>query len=616
MEKNRLIWAKIVEGNPEEILNDIDCFAAALEHCFMVIDKRGQLVPFKLKRAQRKFLEIYFELKDQNLPIRIVVLKARQLGCSTLIAAIAMMNMMLSKNLYCLVAADDKGDVTAALFEIYKRFVEYYPIADQIKSTTKGHRLFLQNGSNIRCLGEKAVKGLTCRFLHLSEAAFFTDLSAFNAMANQAIPSLPGTAIIQETTANRYGDSFYNFYKETERGENDYTTVFLPWFWDEDYRQEFLDDGEKLDFKNSLNTITKFGEERELMEAHPELTLEQMKWRRWCISNNCENSVGEFKRQYPSNAEEAFLAQDSNVIKTDALHHYLTHEVKDPIIQGHFEIAEVQAHTKEPRLITSAFDRDIVQIYDEPDPDGSYTAGSDHALELESKDYNHGVILKRQPLQVVATIRGFGNKRMGILEFGRQFFMLLKHYNMPHVAPESNAQGQAMINLFQEWEYPNLMAEVELFTDCKMQDRWGWTNTTKTRSDGVALIKDYIENKIIRIPDKTIINQMMTFVWANEGKGPTDNIKAQAALKGKRRSSGDEDETGMHDDGIFALMGALFTHRVLETPLTGAELRRERGQTDHNIFNTLRRENDVSDVVADALEGYDFDPTEHILGDW
>ena len=612
--KQRLVWAKIIEVDPDEVMSDINCFQAAMEHCFMVIDKRGQLVPFKLKKGQRKFLEIYFKLKLAGLPIRIVILKARQLGMSTLIAAIAMMEMMIHPNLSCLVAADDKGDVTAALFEIYKRYVEHYPIADQIESTTKGHRLILQNGSNIRCTGEKAVKGITCRYLHLSEAAFFTDLSKFNAMANQAIPGLPGTVIILETTANRYGDAFYNFYKETERGENDYEAIFLPWFWDEDYQHPFKDDLEKLEFENSLDTIVKYGPERELMEAYPEITLEHMKWRRWCIANNCENSLGEFKRQYPSNSEEAFLAQDTNVIKTDALKFYLDKEVKEPKEQGRFEISEVMPHRKDPVFVESSFDRDIVQIYQDPDPFGDYAAGSDHAIELESKDYNHGVIISRQPLAVVATIRGFGNKRMGILEFSRQFYMLLKYYNMPPVAPESNAQGQALISLFQEWEYPNLMAEMELFTDTKVKDRWGWTNTQRTRSDGVALVTDHIEDKIIRIPDKTIINQMMTFIWANEGKGPTDNIKAQAALKGKRRTSGDEDETGMHDDGIFALMGALFVHRVLDTPLRPEEKRRLEGQVDEGDWG-YKYGNQAPDVVSEALEGFDFDPLES-AADW
>ena len=524
-----------------------------------------------------------------------------------------MMEMMLSDNLSCLVAADDKGDVTAALFEIYKRFVEHYPITDQIKSTTKGHRLMLQNSSNIRCTGEKEVKGLTCRYLHLSEAAFFTDLSKFNAMANQAIPSLPGTAIILESTANQYGDSFYNFYKETENGENDYVVVFLPWFLDDDYKQEFADDAERDDFESSLDTIIKYGEERHLILTHPEITLEHLKWRRWCIANNCENSVGEFKRQYPSNAEEAFLAQDSNVIRTESLQHYLTKEVRDPKEQGRFEIADVMPHRKDPVFIPSLADRDIVQIHDQPDPFGDYVAGSDHAIELESKDYNHGVIVRRQPLSVVATIRGFGTKRMGILEFSRQFYMLLKYYNMPYLAPESNAQGQALITMFQEWEYPNLMAETELFVDTKLQDRWGWTNTQKTRSEGVALVKDHIENKIIRIPDRLMVDQMMTFIWANQGKGPTDNIKAQAALKGKRRRSADEDETGMHDDAIFALMGALFTHRVLEPPLRAEEKRRIDTQTDRNIFDS---EGAGSDVVEDHLGNFQFDPLEASIQDW
>ena len=38
------------------------------------------------------------------------------------------------------------------------------------------------------------------------------------------------------------------------------------------------------------------------------VSYEQLKWRRWCINNNCNGDVEQFHQEYPSTPEEAFIA--------------------------------------------------------------------------------------------------------------------------------------------------------------------------------------------------------------------------------------------------------------------------------------------------------------------
>ena len=47
--------------------------------------KPGELIPFKLNSIQKKIIAKIRELQAEGKPIRIWILKARQMGCSTLI---------------------------------------------------------------------------------------------------------------------------------------------------------------------------------------------------------------------------------------------------------------------------------------------------------------------------------------------------------------------------------------------------------------------------------------------------------------------------------------------------------------------------------------------------
>ena len=47
-------------------------------------DKNSKLVPFVINEAQDVVLSIIDELKEKRKPVRLIILKARQMGMSTL----------------------------------------------------------------------------------------------------------------------------------------------------------------------------------------------------------------------------------------------------------------------------------------------------------------------------------------------------------------------------------------------------------------------------------------------------------------------------------------------------------------------------------------------------
>ena len=55
-----------------------------IEHCLKIRTKSGAVVPFRLNPAQRKLYEAARRQQEAGRGVRIIILKARQLGFSTL----------------------------------------------------------------------------------------------------------------------------------------------------------------------------------------------------------------------------------------------------------------------------------------------------------------------------------------------------------------------------------------------------------------------------------------------------------------------------------------------------------------------------------------------------
>lgn len=94
----------------------------AIEKFLWVKDQdTDSFVPFRLRFAQKM---LYRELLEQSLhgkPMRQDILKARQLGFSTLIAAIVFITAAFRPNTKCIIMADIE-EHASNIFEIYQNF--------------------------------------------------------------------------------------------------------------------------------------------------------------------------------------------------------------------------------------------------------------------------------------------------------------------------------------------------------------------------------------------------------------------------------------------------------------------------------------------------------------
>jgi len=282
-----------------------------------ILTKENEQVPLKFNVYQRKLNQVIEEKRNQRKPIRIIILKARQIGISTFCTAAIYHPAATGFYIKSEVVADDEENTTN-LFDMCKR---YHQFSDEhvrpMKRYSNKKALVFENPneklrednpgllSGIRLQSSnKATAGRsgTINHLHLSEFAFWANAGSTITGLLQSVPLIPDSSIYIESTANGIagrGEEFYLRWKQAESGESDFVPLFFPWHENPEYQLE-PDDDFKLD-----------SEEKEIMKMYG-LNERQMAWRRYKIRNDMGNALmkpeDQFCQEYPSSSSEAFIS--------------------------------------------------------------------------------------------------------------------------------------------------------------------------------------------------------------------------------------------------------------------------------------------------------------------
>ena len=284
-----------------------DDFKHYASKCLKIRTKGGDIQPLVLNQAQ---LYLHDRLEAQRAKtgkVRALVLKGRQQGISTYIGGRYYWRSTHSRGVRVFILTHEQ-DATNNLFGMVDRYHQHCPeLVKPITGSANAKELSfsaLESGYAVGTAGAKAVgRSQTVQLFHGSEVAFWPNASTHFAGVVQAIPDLPGTEIVLESTANGVGGEFHERWQQAEAGIGDYEAIFIPWFWQDEYRRP-VPSGFALD-----------GEESEYAAAH-HLSLEQMVWRRAKIAELKDPLL--FKQEYPATADEAFqLTGHDSYIRSD-----------------------------------------------------------------------------------------------------------------------------------------------------------------------------------------------------------------------------------------------------------------------------------------------------------
>ena len=268
-----------------------------LSNLYWILDKQGKKVLFSPNSAQRRLLGRLHYLN--------IVLKARQLGFSTLIQILMLDLCLFNSNTQAGVIAHNLEDAKA-IFDLKIKFA-YDNLPDWLKNerravSDRAQELAFNNGSRIRVA--TSLRSGTMQFLHVSEygkiCRKFPD-KAKEVKTGTLQTVAPGQFVFIESTAEgRFGD-FFDMTQTARRRSHDprplsqmeYRFHFFPWFEDPAYIADPTTpiSDSVLEYCNKVETQT-----------GAKLSREQ---RAWYYLKSLE--LGEdMKQEYPSTPDEAF----------------------------------------------------------------------------------------------------------------------------------------------------------------------------------------------------------------------------------------------------------------------------------------------------------------------
>lgn len=269
------------------------------ERCLRIRTKSGDIETLKLNKAQRHIHEQLEKQLRETGKIRANILKGRQQGCSTYVEARFYWKTTHRKGVRAFILTHEQ-EATNNLFEMANRYHDNNnPIVRPSTGATNSKELYfdkLDSGYKVGTAGTKGVgRSSTIQYFHGSEVGFWPHAEDHAKGIMQALPDEEGTESVRESTANGVGNYFHIEWKKAEAGIGEYINIFIPWYWQDEYRKP-------------ADNFKRTEDETELSEIYA-LDNEQLAWRRQKIidlSAGGADGVSAFMQEYPCNSAEAF----------------------------------------------------------------------------------------------------------------------------------------------------------------------------------------------------------------------------------------------------------------------------------------------------------------------
>lgn len=295
--------------------------------CLKILPKVGGLVPLVFNPVQILVHKRLESQRQRTGKVRALVLKARQPGVSTYVAARYYHATTHRYGCRAFILTHLQ-EATDNLFGIVERFHDNAPpLVRPATGTSNAKELSfktLDSEYQVGTAGSKSVgRSRTVQRFHGSEVSRWPNAQEHAAGVMQTIPDAADTEVILESTANGIGNYFHTQWQKAANGQSDYDPIFMPWFMSPEYQRPVPE-------KFRLEP-----EDAEYQAVHG-LTLEQMAWRANKLAEL--EYAWQFRQEYPSTPQEAFEASgEGSFIKPILVvkaRHYQDSGATGPVILG------------------------------------------------------------------------------------------------------------------------------------------------------------------------------------------------------------------------------------------------------------------------------------------
>ena len=322
----RKIFNQVTPNNQEEVMRmfirsrfkyDFEFWALLTVKIQDKISKG--IIPFKMRMAQRILFKELEEMRMAKKPIRLILLKSRQYGGSTLIQMYMLwIQTQLKENWHSAICADVE-DQARNIRGMFARAAKEYP--GEVGAITL---LPYQGSAKNKMIRERGciigigsmqkpdnLRSYDFSMLHLSEVGLFKETEGrkpedLTQTLRSALPSMPLTLEVLESTAKGVGNFFHREWLDAKNKVSGYKACFVPWFIIDMYLKR-VDDYSA--FIKSLSSYEKY-------QWEIGATLEGIYWYRMFKSDN-RYSDWRMAAEFPGTDIEAFQSTGARVFAPD-----------------------------------------------------------------------------------------------------------------------------------------------------------------------------------------------------------------------------------------------------------------------------------------------------------
>jgi hypothetical protein len=282
-----------------------------------------------LNHLQRQYVAAWEWCRATGRPMRFIILKARQVGSSTInmlatdyLSKIRERNTLIvggqlahSNNLWKILRTSITHD-TYEWSDIAPKAGDKAIVWPNDSAAEKGTARDPEEG-----------RSGTYQVVVCTEAARWSEQGVANATEVLAgllasLPDDPDTLGVLESTARGPSGEFHRIWTDPDsqflheamvEDKGGWIKIFSPWFLFGDYRKEFGNAAARTRFLNSVTP------EEEAIKERDGLDYEQLNWRRHTIRNKCKRDARIFAREFPANPREAFMSSSPTYFNTEGL---------------------------------------------------------------------------------------------------------------------------------------------------------------------------------------------------------------------------------------------------------------------------------------------------------
>jgi hypothetical protein len=470
-----------------------------IETLLKVRSKTRGLVLLTPNRAQQEY--------GQRCGRRNVVLKARQLGITTYVAARFFIKTITQPGTVTVQVAHDQ-ESAEEIFRIVHRFWENLPEGMQTGALMTSRAnvrqiVFPRLDSEYRvatAADPNAGRGMTIHNLHCSEVARWPGDGVETLSSLRS--AVPGNGeIVLESTPNGAGGVFYDEWQRAD--ETGYVRHFFPWWYDEAYA---------IQDAGNLHPLSP--EEQELIDREG-LREDQIAWRRV----NRAQLRGLAAQEFAEDPTSCFIASGECVFDLEAV---------DRALKLCVEPLETR-------------DNGRLMIWFPPQVGKQYLIGVDPAGGGSEGDYSCAEVVERRSGIQCAELHGHFPPR----ELATKLIELANSYCGALLVIERNNHGHGVLAHLQVLGYLHVFRQGE-------QDGW-WTSAV-SRPAMVENLAAVLAEQPGLFRSRRLLNELRTFVRQADGKSAAvsgahdDCVMAMAiALAARRNLAGKISHTNAFD---------------------------------------------------------------------